>query len=300
MPVPPASHTQTFLDNLRFVKRYSAHTLTSYEKDLSDFSRFIQDQYEESDLLQVRPAMIRTWLASLKDAGMESRTISRKISALKSFYKYLRKEGLADTNPMATIVTPKLNKRLPMFVEEGQMQVLFDHLEFPDNWTGHTQRLLFRLLYETGMRRAELIGLKETSIDFYQGQIKVLGKGSKERIIPMNPDLMRTLKSYIADKHTHFPGADQGCLLVNRDGKKLSPGFVYQTVKKYLSAITTIEQRSPHILRHTFATHLMNSGADLNAVKELLGHSSLASTQVYTHNHIEKLKEVYKRAHPKA
>ncbi|HAN65324.1 MAG TPA: integrase [Chitinophagaceae bacterium] len=300
MPVPSTSHTQSFLDHLRFVKRYSAHTLTSYEKDLSDFCRFVHDQYEEADLLQVRPAMIRTWLASLKDAGMESRTISRKISALKSLYKYLRKEGLADSNPMATIVTPKLNKRLPMFVEEGQMQVLFDHLEFPNNWTGLTQRLLFRLLYETGMRRAELIGLKESSIDVYQGQIKVLGKGSKERIIPMNPDLMKALKAYITEKHTSFPGADQSCLLVNRDGKKLSPGFVYQTVKKYLSAITTIEQRSPHILRHTFATHLMNSGADLNAVKELLGHSSLASTQVYTHNHIEKFKEVYKRAHPKA
>lgn len=300
MPVPSTSHTQSFLDHLRFVKRYSAHTLTSYEKDLSDFCRFIQDQYEEADLLQVRPAMIRTWLASLKDAGMESRTISRKISALKSLYKYLRKEGLADTNPMSTIVTPKLNKRLPMFVEEGQMQVLFDHLEFPDNWTGLTQRLLFRLLYETGMRRAELIGLKESSIDVYQGQIKVLGKGSKERIIPLNPDLVRALKAYINEKHTNFPGSDQASLLVNRDGKKLSPGFVYQTVKKYLSAITTIEQRSPHILRHSFATHLMNSGADLNAVKELLGHSSLASTQVYTHNHIEKLKEVYKRAHPKA
>ena len=201
---------------------------------------------------------------------------------------------------MATITSPKVGKRLPQFVEKKDIDTLFDHVEFPDNWTGRTDRLLLQILYNTGIRQAELIGLKEGQVDYRNCAIKVLGKGSKERIIPVNNILLQELKDYAAEKKKQFADADTVFLLINEKGKKLYPRYVYNVAKKYLSLVTTIGKKSPHILRHTFATHLTNNGADLNAVKELLGHSSLAATQVYTHNTIEKLKDVFKKAHPKA
>ena len=201
---------------------------------------------------------------------------------------------------MGTIISPKISKRLPQFVDKTDISTLFSYVDFPDNWQGRTDRILLQLFYNTGIRQAELVGLKENQVDGYKKSIKVLGKGNKERIIPVSPELLNLLKAYMADKRKLFEGYDGDTLLINSKGKKLYPRYVYSTVNKYLSKITTISKKSPHVLRHTFATHLMDNGADLNAVKELLGHSSLAATQVYTHNTIDKLKDIYKKAHPKA
>jgi integrase/recombinase XerC len=253
-------------------------------------------------LNEITASIIRTWLASMKEKGMESRSINRKISTLKSFFKFQLKEGTVMASPMTTIISPKNKKRLPQYVDEKGTEVLFKYVEFDNSWKGKTDQLIMQLLYNTGMRQAELVGLKESQIDKSNSQIKVLGKGNKERLIPVNRELVTQVVNYMQDKRKDFEVFDTEFVLVNEKGKKLYPKYVYLTVKKYLSEkdVTTIEKRSPHVLRHTFATHLMNNGADINAVKELLGHSSLAATQVYTHNTIDKLKGIYKKAHPKA
>ena len=300
MQQSPDQNTRSFLDYLKFQKRYSQHTIISYQNDLAGFFDFLQVQFEESSLAGIKPTYVRTWLAQLKSQGISSKTINRKISSLKSFFKYQLRQGLITVSPMATIISPKSGKRLPQYVEKKDIDTLFDHVEFPDTWTGRTDRLLLQVLYNTGIRQAELIGLKESQVDGLNSAIKVLGKGSKERIIPVSNELMKELKSYAAEKKRRFTEGETVFLLVNEKGKKLYPKYVYNVAKKYLALITTIEKKSPHTLRHTFATHLTNNGADLNAVKELLGHSSLAATQIYTHNSIEKLKDVFKKAHPKA
>ncbi len=300
MPLTPQQHIRSFLDYLKYQKRYSQHTIISYETDLVAFFDYLELQYQESSLENIKPAFVRSWLAETKSKGISSKTINRKISSLKSFFKHQIRNGLIVTSPMSTIVSPKVNKRLPQFVEKNDIQTLFDHVEFPDDWNGRTQRMLIQLLYNTGMRQAELINLKESQVDQPNCALKVLGKGSKERIIPVSKQFMMTIVQYISEKAGTIENADKTYLLVNEKGKKLYPKYVYNIVKKYLSLVTTIDKKSPHILRHTFATHLTNNGADLNAVKELLGHSSLAATQIYTHNTIEKLKDVYKKAHPKA
>jgi integrase/recombinase XerC len=300
MPQSNQSIIQTFLDYLKFQKRYSQNTILSYETDLVAFFDFISLQFGAISLEELKPPLIRSWLASLKEKGMESKTINRKISALKSFFKYQLKQGILLSSPMTTIVSPKVKKRLPQFVEEKDINTLFQHVEFPDTWEGKTHRLLLEIFYNTGMRRAELSGLKESQIDKGNGSIKVLGKGNKERVLPISNELMQTILQYIADKRKIFETFDSIQLLVNDKGKKLYSKYIYNIVTKYLSLVTTIDKKSPHVLRHSFATHLMNNGADLNAVKELLGHSSLAATQIYTHNTIEKLKDIHKKAHPKA
>ena len=296
----PQKHIASFLDYLKYQKRYSQHTIISYETDLRNFFEYLEAQYQEYSIENIKPAFIRSWLADLKSKNITSKTINRKISALKSFFKQQLKQQVISVSPMATIVSPKINKRLPQYVEKKDIDTLFDYVEFPDDWNGITQKLLLGLLYNTGMRQAELVNLKESQVDEFNCALKVLGKGSKERIIPVSKQLMKLLQHYIKQKHSVFPGANQIYLLVKEDGEKVYAKYVYLAVKKYLSLVTTIDKKSPHILRHTFATHLTNNGADLNAVKELLGHSSLAATQIYTHNSIEKLKDVYKKAHPKA
>ncbi len=300
MSQTPQQHIQSFLDYLKYQKRYSQHTIISYETDLRVFFEYLQQQYQVDNPIDIKPAFVRSWLAENKSLGISSKTINRKISSLRSFFKQQLKQGVITVSPMATIVSPKVSKRLPQFVEKKDMDTLFDHVEFPDDWNGITQRVIISLFYNTGMRQAELISLKESQVDVANSVIKVLGKGSKERIIPVSRELMSSLQQYMVKKKNTIPEADKTFLLVKEDGKKLYPKYVYHVVKKYLSLVTTIDKRSPHILRHTFATHLMNNGADLNAVKELLGHSSLAATQIYTHNTIEKLKDVHRKAHPKA
>jgi integrase/recombinase XerC len=248
----------------------------------------------------VKSPFIRSWLASLKENDISSKTINRKISSLKSFFKYHIRKGVIVSSPMSVISSPKAGKRLPQYVDQKDMEVLFSHVEFPDTWTGLTERLILEIFYNCGIRQAELLHLKNNQFDEKNSTIKVLGKGNKERLIPVSTQLGQRIHAYLQRKAGEFPGIDHEFLLVNLKGKKLYPKFVYNIVRKYLSLVTTIDKKSPHILRHTFATHLTNNGADINAVKELMGHSSLAATQVYTHNSIEKLKEAFKKAHPKA
>ena len=300
MPSIETQAVQQFLDYLKFQKRYSRHTIISYQHDLQSFFDFLILRFGTMPLPDIKSTFVRSWLAQLKQDGLDSKSISRKISALKSFFKYQLKQNQLKASPMATILSPKAKKRLPQYVKKEDMNTLFAHVEFPDNWEGRTQRLLIRLFYNTGIRQAELIGLREIQVDQYNLSIKVLGKGNKERVIPVSKELMDDMQEYLAGKRDHFAEADKEYFFVNARGKKLYPSYVYNTVSKYLALVTTIDKKSPHVLRHSFATHLMNNGADLNAVKELLGHSSLASTQVYTHNTIEKLKDIHKKAHPKA
>ncbi len=300
MPESVQQAIQHFLDYLNFQKRYSPHTIISYQNDLVSFFDFLELQFDKTALRDIQSSFVRSWLAKLKQQGMESKSITRKISSLKTFFKYQLREQIIAVSPMATILSPKLNKRLPQFVEKEDIGTLFRDVAFPDNWDGRTQLLLIQLFYNTGIRQAELVGLKEIQIDKFNNAIKVLGKGNKERIIPVSNGLMKLLQDYMAEKRDSFDLFDKEFLLINGRGKKLYPRYVYNAVKKYLGLVTTIDKKSPHVLRHTFATHLMNNGADLNAVKELLGHSSLAATQIYTHNTIEKLKDIHKKAHPKA
>ena len=300
MPLPQEQYPQikSYLDYLSFEKRYSPHTVVSYQNDLEQFFSYLISQYDSPLLHDIKPVFVRSWLAELKGNQLEAKTINRKASTLKSFFKFQMKIGVLAATPMTTISALKTNKRLPEFVQENHLETLFNHVEFTDDWNGRTKRLVLQLFYASGMRLSELINLKASQLDIYQSQIKVLGKGSKERIIPISNELLLALKTYVEDKPIKLPEVFN--LFTNTKGKPLQQRVVYGFVRENLSLVTTIKKKSPHILRHSFATHLMNHGADLNAVKELLGHSSLAATQVYTHNTIEKLKDVYKNAHPKA
>ena len=287
-----------FINYLRFEKRYSQHTLVSYQNDLEQFFAFLVSQFDGPPIEQITAAMVRSWLAGLKTDEISSKSINRKISSLKSFFKFLMKNGQIESTPMSTITAPKINKRLPVYVEEGDMRNLFEHVEFTDDWSGRTEKLILELFYNTGMRVSELVNLKANQVDSAYGNIKVLGKGNKERIIPVSNELLMSILAYIEEKPVVSNPASN--VFVTAKGKPLYARQVYNIVAKNLKLVTTVQKKSPHILRHSFATHLTNNGADLNAVKELLGHSSLAATQVYTHNSIEKLKQVFKKAHPKA
>lgn len=291
---------QPFSDYLKFEKRYAQHTLVSYHTDLNSFFDFVELQYGATPLKDLTAAYIRSWLASLKNQGLTAKSINRKISSLRSFFKYHVRTGDLEQTPMTRITAPKNEKRLPQFVALKDMATLFNHVGFEDNWKGRTERLLLLLFYHTGMRLSELVQLGEQNINTAGHSVKVLGKGGKERILPISDHLLQEIRHYLAEKKKEFGTGAGPNLLVSEKGKPLHPRNVYSSVKKYLSLVTTIDKRSPHVLRHTFATHLTNNGADLNAVKELLGHSSLAATQVYTHNTIEKLKNIHKLAHPKA
>jgi integrase/recombinase XerC len=291
---------RSFQDYLKFERRYSQHTIRAYHDDLRQFFDFLQLQFGSLQLSEISSSLIRSWLAGLKEEALVAKSINRKISTLKSFFKYQLKTGALENNPMTTVISPKASKRLPGFVKQAETSTLFKYVEFPDDWAGKTERLILQILYGTGVRLSELINIRESQVDTGLGNLKVLGKGNKERIIPLQSDLRNEIAHYMKEKRNELEKPDEKFLLVNQKGRKLYSKYVYRVVRKYLSMITTIEKKSPHILRHSFATHLMNNGADLNAVKELLGHSSLAATQVYTHNSIEKLKDVYKKAHPKA
>ncbi len=294
------SSIESFIDYLKFEKRYSEHTIRSYRDDLNQFSGFIQLQFGNIPLPEISSSYVRSWLASLKDVQLSSRSVNRKISSLKSYFKYQLRTGLLTQTPMSNIISPKASRRLPVYVEQKDIHTLFAHIEFPGTWKGLTDKLLLAIFYNTGMRLSELVNIRESQVDFSNRSIKVLGKGNKERIIPISKLLAGELAEYCREKRRQLENPDTSSLLVNEKGKKLYAKYVYLAVKKYLGAVTTLDRKSPHVLRHTFATHLTNSGADLNSVKELLGHSSLAATQVYTHNTIEKLKDIYKKAHPKA
>lgn len=291
---------QPFLDYLKFEKRFSQHTVLAYETDLKAFFDYIIIQYGHTPLPQLTHSLVRSWLAQLKEDSLTAKSINRKISTLRSFFKYNLKHGVITLSPMAKVTAPKPERRLPQFVAEKDMSTLINHVAFEDNWKGKTDRLLLLLFYNTGMRLSELIHLKNSSFNFSGNTVKVLGKGGKERLIPVNAALLDAVNEYGVLKKLLPAEPLSENLLITEKGAPLQPRAVYTSVRNYLSLVTTIDKRSPHILRHTFATHLTNNGADINAVKELLGHSSLASTQIYTHNTIEKLKNVHQKAHPKA
>jgi integrase/recombinase XerC len=299
MPAHLTYDVSKFLDHLKFEKRYSAHTVRSYHDDLLQFSDYLDQQFGGMAIKEISSAIVRSWLASLKQDKMSARSITRKISTLKSFFRFMLKSGAVVKSPMVTITSPKVPKKLPFYVEEGDMKVLFRDVAFTDDWNGYTGRLAMLMLYQLGIRLSELVNCKERQVDYANNAVKVLGKGNKERVIPVGKELLAALKEYVAQKKVVFEAPDRDFLLVTDKGKKLYPKYVYRLTQRYLQEVTTIEKKSPHVLRHSFATHLSNNGAELNAVKELLGHASLAATQVYTHNTIEKLKNVHRKAHPR-
>lgn len=287
----------SFFDYLTYEKKYSVHTITSYKNDINQFIAFISPNEEAFPITEINYQQIRAWVASLLKDKIAAKSVNRKLSALKSFFKYLQRQQIIEVNPMAKISGPKTPKRLPVFVDEHQMENLFANVKFEEGFNGLRDRLILDLFYQTGIRRAELTHLKELDIDLFNSTIKVLGKRNKERLIPISLPLKRNLESYLQVKKEL--NLSNPMLLVSEKGNTLSEQTVYNTVKKYLSQVTTIQKKSPHVLRHTFATHLLNNGADINAVKDLLGHANLSATQVYTHNTIDKLKKSYKQAHPR-
>jgi len=298
-PYTPA--VQSFVDYLKFEKRYSIHTIRSYQNDLSQFFSYLDGQFGQCKIEEINSPYVRSWLASLMEDGIVPKSIHRKVSTLKSFFKFHVRSGLIQQTPMSHVSVPKLGKRLPVFIKEEDILLLMDNLkQSSEDWKSLNARMLIVMFYSTGMRLSELIQLQEKQIDFGKSQIKVLGKGNKERIIPVNKAVLDIVEDYRRLKKKEFEQTDS-YFRVTEKGKKMYPKYAYLLVNRFLGdSVKTLDKKSPHVLRHTFATHLTNNGADLNAVKELLGHSSLASTQVYTHNTIGKLKEVYKKAHPKA
>ena len=290
---------EQFIRYLQFEKRFSPHTVTAYKNDLDQFSQYIVAF--QTELLNVTHQHVRTWIVSLMDDGIEARTINRKISSLRSFYKFLQREDLIGNSPMIYVRAPKIPKRLPIVITEQKMDILLDAQDvFSNDFQGIRDRLIIELLYGTGMRLSELVNLSDHDINRYEQQIKVLGKRNKERIIPISKPLAKLVGDYQLQKLNQNFDNKSSALIVTNQGNKVYAKFIYRTVNLVLSFISTHDKKSPHILRHSFATSLLNRGADLNAIKELLGHSSLAATQVYTHNSVEKLKSIYKQAHPKA
>jgi len=288
-----------FVEYIRFEKRYSQHTIQAYSKDLTQFSSFLSEQYGISDLASANHQQIRSWMVYLMDSGLSERSVLRKLSTLKSFYKYLYKNKLVEHNPTLIVIPPKTPTRNPVFIDEEKMQNLFEEIHFENNFSGLRDKLILEVFYNTGIRLAELIELKTNNISFSNRTIKVLGKRNKERLIPFTKKMEMALLEYLEMKEKEgFSGEEY--LFITDKGKKMYPRLVYRIVNKYLGMITTLNKKSPHILRHTFATHMLNNGADLNAIKEFLGHANLAATQVYTHNTVEKLKKIYRQAHPRA
>jgi len=290
----------SFLKYLEYEKRYSKNTLIAYKNDLNQFAEYLDSVYGVHDTIKTEFYHVRSWVVHLMDENVSSRSINRKLSSLKSYFRYLQKRELIDSSPMQKVISPKTSSKLPVFLNTKQTEDLTNQIEFEDSFSGKRDQVIIELLYTTGMRRAELLQLKISDIDFPLSRLTVLGKGNKERIIPFGDVLKNVLISYLESRRENFPELATNNLILTNKGEPAYPKLVYNTVKRCLTQVTTLEKRSPHVLRHTFATHLMDKGADLNAVKELLGHSSLAATQVYTHNSIEKLKRAYQQAHPKA
>lgn len=289
-----------FIKYIRYEKRLSEHTINSYETDLIQFRNFV---FVESNDDELNPEYqkIRAWIASLSEQGLSAVSINRKVSSLKSYVKYLMKFGHIFKNPMLKIVLPKAKKRLPEFVQENQMNNLDNASLFSDDFFGIRDRFMIELFYNTGMRLSELINLKHIDIDVSRGNIKILGKGNKERIVPFNTYINNMYKLYVSQKSDFgFSCEAKDFIFVTDKGEKMYPNFVYRKIQHYLGLVSQLEKRSPHVLRHSFATHMLNNGADLNSIKELLGHTSLAATQVYTHNTFSKIKTIYKQAHPRA
>jgi integrase/recombinase XerC len=316
---------ERFIDYLRFEKRFSPHTIQSYQHDLDQFSGYLQLQYHLNTLAEADHLMIRSWMVSMLESGLSARSVNRKLSTLKSFYHFCLRLEEVRINPTLKVISPKVPKHLPEFIEKEKLEKLFRQVELAEGFEGLRDRLILLVLYATGMRRAELIGLKISDIDFSKSSLKVLGKRNKERIIPVGSYLCEQMDIYIKERNTFIASYTEresgkgsskkeilfdaerkpnqnnnDFLFVSSGGHRMDARQVYGIVHSNLALISSQAKLSPHILRHSFATHMLNEGADLNAIKEILGHTSLAATQVYTHTTIEKLKLIYKQAHPRA
>ncbi len=293
-------HKESFLQFLKIEKRYSPHTVRSYLSDLDQFDSFLKLQNRSGRPDDITFHDVRSWIVSLIGDGYSPSSIHRKISSLRIFYRFLRKEGLAAGDPLEKVVLPKTAKRLPVFVEEKALDRLLDDCQFDDGFKGLKDRAIIEMLYFTGMRRAELTGLRISDVDLTSASVRVTGKRNKQRIIPLVGHFALKLADYSRARDAEFPDLNPEWFFIDDRGNKLYDKYVYNTVRKYLAIVTTIEKKSPHVLRHTFATHMLNHGADLNSIKEFLGHANLSATQIYTHNSFEKLRRIYKQAHPRA
>jgi integrase/recombinase XerC len=290
---------ELFLSYLKNEKRYSPHTIIAYENDLDQFISFGKELIGDFCVETVDYHLIRQWIVSLMDNGISAKSINRKISTLKTFFKFLMREGVIEKNPTDKVVVPKMGKKLPVFVQEKEMNSLLDGRFFTEDFEGRRDKAVVSLFYGTGMRLSELVGIRFSDLNLHERMVKVIGKGSKERLVPFPLEVSGVLNEYIRLRNELFPDSGN-FLFLTENGEPAYNKLIYRIVKKELSLVTTIEKKSPHILRHSYATHLLNNGADLNAIKELLGHANLAATQIYTHTTFEQLKKVYKQAHPRA
>lgn len=295
---------EKFINWLTVEKQYSTHTITAYLRDLESLERFLFQQegqilFSESDLANIHHRSIRSWMGDLLENGLSHRSVARNLSSAKTYFTWLQKMGTVQRNPASRIKLPKFEKKLPAFLRESETEYLFEQIAFPEGWTGARDKCILEILYGCGLRRGELMGLTWADIDVYQQQMTVMGKGNKARIIPFGKHVQAAIKAYKNAAQLEGISLEKS-IFVKDNGEPIYPKWLYNKVKLYLSGVSSLAQTSPHVLRHTFATHMLDNGADLNAIKELLGHSSLASTQVYTHNTIAKLKSVHNQAHPRA
>ncbi len=291
---------EEFIGYITHEKRYSSHTVRSYRNDLGQFVDFCERQEPPVRAELADHHLVRSWVVNLMDQGISARSVARKLSTLKSFFRYQIRQGRQTQNPAERVQAPRQKKKLPRFVEEEPINQLLDRFDFGEDYAGMRNRMIIETFYLTGMRLSELIGLKERDVDQAQGMLKVLGKRNKERLIPLTREYLHHLSAYLEVRQKTMPDSEAPELFLTEKGKALYPRLVYRIVNRYLTLVTTVEKKSPHVLRHSFATHMLNHGADLNAIKELLGHANLSATQVYTHNTFEKLKKIYEQAHPRA
>lgn len=292
-------NSDLFLDYLKYERRYSSHTITAYKNDLDQFFSFGKEMMGDFCFEAIDHHLVRQWIVGLMEQGISARTVNRKISTLKSYFKFLMREEILSYDPMQRVIAPKVGKKLPHFVQENEMNQLLDGRYFDDDFAGRRDKAIVSLFYGAGIRLAELKNVKVRDVNLETCIVKVLGKRNKERLVPFPREVSHVLQLYIVSRIELF-GESNCFMFLTGKGEQAYDKLIYRVVKKHLSKVTTLEKRSPHILRHTFATHLLNNGADLNAIKELLGHANLAATEVYTHTTFEKLKEVYKQAHPRA
>ena len=291
--------TDSFLDYLRYERNYSEKTVLAYGEDISQLREFAQERMEKFDPAEVKPELVREWIVSLMDQGYTSTSVNRKLSSLRSFYKYLLRQGEVSVDPLRKITGPKNKKPLPSFLKESEMNKLLDDTDFGEGFKGYRDRLIIEVFYATGIRLSDLIGLDDKDVDFSASLLKVTGKRNKQRLIPFGDELRELMLGYINIRNEMIPERSEA-FFVRENGERLYKNLVYNLVKRNLSKVVTLKKRSPHVLRHTFATTMLNNDAELGAVKELLGHESIATTEIYTHATFEELKKVYKQAHPRA
>ncbi len=294
---------EKFLQYIKYEKAYSSHTFISYQTDMKQFAAFVEQQKGGFNPPDITANDIRSWVLSMMDGnGVGARSVNRKLTTLRTFFKYMLKQGVVATDPMAKVKPPKMEKRLPVFLREEQMEELFSETNnlFPDDFEGKRDRLMIELFYNLGVRESELINMKDCDFDFDRNTVRVTGKRNKQRYIPFGNTLKNDILAFVSDRNSEIGKSEEGWLLVRKNGEQLNPSLVWRIVKKYISSISTLSKRSPHVLRHTFATAMLNNGADIDAVKELLGHANLAATEVYTHTTFDRLQKIYKQAHPRA